>query len=188
MKTEAINQEEFNPYAAPTAQVLDAVGPGTEPVFFPVSRLKLALMSIVTFGIYEVYWFYKNWKCVQRNYGDDVNAPIRALFYPIVSYPLFKRIRDHAKTARVEANVQAGLLAIVVFVFATLWRLPDPWWLVSFLGFVPLVLVQNAVNAINRKLAPGAGTNSRFSGWNIFGLIAGGIFLILAVVGTLIGE
>jgi hypothetical protein len=31
------------------------------PMYFPVSRLKLAVMSTCTLGIYELYWFYKNW-------------------------------------------------------------------------------------------------------------------------------
>jgi len=33
--------------------------PAGQPIFFPVSRLKLVIMSTVTFGIYELYWFYK---------------------------------------------------------------------------------------------------------------------------------
>ena len=36
------------------------------PIFFPVSTLKLILMSIVTFGSYEIYWFYKNWKLLNQ--------------------------------------------------------------------------------------------------------------------------
>jgi len=77
---------------------------------------------------------------------------------------------------------------VMLFVVAMLWRLPDPWSLVALLGFLPLLPVQNAVNRINRKLAPQAPANSRFGGWNIFGLVVGGIFLILAVIGTLVGE
>jgi len=31
------------------------------PYFFTPSTLKFVLMSVCTFGIYELYWFYKNW-------------------------------------------------------------------------------------------------------------------------------
>lgn len=173
----------MNPYAAPTAKV-DAAASAPEPVFFAVSGLKLALMSVVTLGLYEVYWFYKDWKCVQRNFGDKVNAPLRAVFYPVVSYPLFRRIRAHAKSSGVEADFPAGVLACTVFILNLLWFLPDPWWLAGFLGIVPLLPVQRAANAINRKHAPAADPNTRFTGWNIFGLVAGGLVVILAIIGA----
>src|SRR5262245_21832197 len=178
----------MNPYAAPSARVDDAAArPEAEPVFFAVSLLKLALMSVVTLGLYEVYWFYKNWKCVERNNGEKVNAPIRSVFYPLVSYSLFRRIREHARRAG-SVEFPAGWLAVALFLMALLWRLPDPWWLVGFLGFLPLYPVQQAVNEINRKLAPQADTNARFTGWNVFGLVAGGIVFVLAAIGAFVPQ
>jgi hypothetical protein len=189
MKTaQAVGEQGFNPYATPRAEVADATAAGAQPVFFPVSLLKLTLMSLATLGLYEIYWFYKNWKCVQQNFGDKVNAPIRALFYPLVAYPLFKRIREHAQKTKGDNTLQAGLLASAIFALAALWRLPDPWWMVSLFSFLPLLPVQSTVNEINRKLAPQAGTNTSFSGWNIAGLVLGGILLVLSLVGTFIGE
>jgi len=187
MKAQAAEQEAFNPYAAPRAAVADAVVPGVEAVFFPVSLGKLALMSLGTLGLYQVYWFYKNWKCVQ-NSGDKVSAPIRAVFYPLVSYPLFRRVRDRAAAAGVEGRLQAGLLALALFVLSMLWRLPDPWWLAGLAGFLPMLPVQSAVNEINARLAPQADPNARFSGGNIAGMIVGGLVLLLAVVGMFLAE
>lgn len=189
MKNEAVNDEEsFNPYQAPKAKVADSAAAVLEPVFFAVSPLKLALMSIVTFGLYEIYWFYRNWKFVQRNREEKLNAPIRALFYPLTAYALFRRIRHEAASAQAGGTLQAGLLAIAVLILAMLWRLPDPWWLVSFLGFIPLLSVQATVNELNRKLAPGADPNARFTGWNIVGLIAGGLLFILSLIGAFLPE
>jgi hypothetical protein len=178
----------FNPYAAPAAAVSDAAPASGEALFFPVSLVKLTLMSLATLGLYEIYWFYKNWKCVQENFGDKVNAPIRALFYPLTSYSLFKKIREQAGNAQLDGKLQAGLLALTVFLIGALWRLPDPWWLVSLLGFLPLLPVQSAVNELNRKLAPQAGGNGSFSGWNIAGLMIGGILLFMAILGTFMGA
>jgi hypothetical protein len=178
----------FNPYAAPTAAVADAAPASGAAVFFPVSLLKLTLMSLATLGLYEIYWFYQNWKCVHHNFGDKVNAPVRAVFYPLVSYSLFRKIREQAGKAQLDGELQAGALALTVFLIGALWRLPDPWWLVSLLGFLPLLPVQSTVNELNRKLAPQAGDNSSFSGLNIAGLIVGGILLLMAILGTFIGE
>lgn len=177
-----------NPYAAPKAAVLDKpeIAAG-EPLFFPVSLLKLALMSIATFGLYEVYWFYKNWKCVQRLDDARLNAPIRAIFYGLTSYWLFARMREHAVRAD-GRSIAAGPLALAVFVLSATWRLPDPWWLAGSLGFVPLLIVQRTANALNLAAAPDADRNSRFGGWNIAALVAGAIFLALVLIGLLVPD
>ena len=179
-------QAAFNPYAAPAAVVADAEAASAEAVFFPVSLLKLSLMSVATLGLYQIYWFYKNWKCVQK-LGDDVNAPLRAVFYTLTSYWLFRKIREQAGSARL-GNLQAGLLALLLFFLGSLWRLPDPWWVVGLGGFLPLLPVQATVNRLNRKLAPQADPNTRFDGWNIAALAAGGIIVLAALLGTFIGD
>jgi len=176
----------FNPYAAPAAVVADAAPATGEAIFFPVSLLKLSLMSIATLGLYQVYWFYKNWKYVQK-LGDKVNAPLRALFYTLTSYWLFKSIRQQAEDAQV-GGLQAGFLALALFLLGSLWRLPDPWWVVGLGAFLPLLPVQSTVNELNRKLAPQADPNGRFGGWNIVALILGGILVLFALLGAFIGD
>lgn len=156
-------------------------------MFFPVGLLKLALMSLVTLGLYEVYWFYKNWQCVQRLNNEKLSAAIRALFYPVTAYFLFRRIRDHGTTIEGGVPLQAGLLALAVFILIALSRLRDPFWLASLFAFLPLLPVQSLVNAINGRAAPDADPNRRFQPWNIVALVVGGLFLILAVVGAFFG-
>jgi len=187
MKSAQVGASTFNPYAAPAAAVADAEPARGEAIFFPVSLLKLSLMSVVTLGIYQIYWFYKNWKYVQR-LGDDVNAPLRALFYTLTSYGLFRRVREQAEAAQVGGNLQAGLLALMLFLLGALWRLPDPWWVVGLGAFLPLLPVQSTVNELNRRLAPQADPNVRFGGWNIVALIAGGILVLAALLGAFIGD
>lgn len=54
--------------------------PQGQPVLFPVSPLKLVVMSTVTLGIYEIYWFYKNWKLVKQQTDRDIMPFWRAFF------------------------------------------------------------------------------------------------------------
>ncbi len=177
-----------NPYAAPRSRVEDpgAVAPG-QPAFFPVSLLKLSLMSLATSGLYDIYWFYKNWKCMQER-GEKVNAPIRAFFYPFVSYALFRRVREQARATGVDVSLPAGPLAVVLFVLSAVWRLSDPYWLFSLLGFLPLLPVQAAVNRVNERLAPGVDPNARFGAWNIAALVVGALFFVLVMAGLLISP
>jgi len=179
---------EANPYAAPKAAVVDVPAAATgEPVFFPVGKVKLAVMSLVTFGLYEIYWFYKNWQCVQR-LGENVIAPVRAIFYPLTSYWFFKHVNEELEKAQIGRTLGAGGLAAAVLLLGLLWRLPDPWWAVSFFSFAPLLPVQDAVNELNRKVAPDSDRNARLSGWNIAGIVIGGLFLILTIIGLFLPE
>lgn len=180
--------DDVNPYASPKSRVEPVIELGDEPPFFSVSLLKLALMCLATFGLYKLYWFYKNWKCVQRLNGRKISAPLRAFFYTLTSYSLFCHIRDQARAVGIETSLQAGLLAVGVFVFGVLWRLPDPLWLVSYFSFLPLLPVQSVVNQINRKSTPDADPNRRLQGWNIATLIIGGLLLVLTILGTFVGK
>jgi hypothetical protein len=176
-----------NPYAAPKARVDDAP-PAQGAAYFPVSALKLALMSVATLGLYEIYWFYKNWKAMQES-GEKLNAPIRAVFYPLTAYWLFRHIRQRAAAAGVEAGFHAGALATALFFLSGLtWRLPDPWWLISYAAFALLLPVRSAIERINEKAAPGAGHNARFSGWNIFGLVLGAVMFALIILGLVLPQ
>jgi hypothetical protein len=178
-----------NPYAAPKSRVDDLTAPAeARPAFFAVGLPKLAIMSLFTFGIYEIYWFYQNWRAVQRLTGEKLNAPIRAFFYPLTAYSLFRRIRQQAQRLQVDVTIKAGALAASLFVLTALWRLPDPYWLVSLLGFLPLLSVQSEVGKINRTVAPGADLNSRFRAWNVLAIVIGGLLFILVIVGSFFGE
>ena len=189
MKTaQAVSAPGFNPYATPKAAVRDEALASGEAIFFPVGLAKLTILSITMLGFYQIYWFYKNWKCVQRNYGDNVNAPIRAIFYPLVAYPLFKRVREHAEQSGVYTKLQAGMLAAVLFVLGFAWRLPDPYWFAGLGAFLPLLPVQLTVNELNEKLAPRAEPNRRMSVWNVVGAVLGTVLIVLAVIGTFVPE
>jgi hypothetical protein len=54
-----------NPYAPPAADVADIAPPeeaAAESPFFAVSVIKLTVMSLCTFTLHDVYWFYTRWQ------------------------------------------------------------------------------------------------------------------------------
>ena len=175
---------EFNPYAPPASPVETAPVAGAEPVFFAVGLWKLVVMSVCTLGLYDIYWFYKNWKCVQESFKDNVNAPVRAVFYPIMAYWLFRRVRAHARSSGIASSLPAGILASAIFLISVVGYVLDPSGLSVLLNVLLLLPVQSTVNAINRKLAPDADPNQRFSGANIAWIVIGGILFLLALIGT----
>lgn len=50
-----------------------AANQGAEfPGYFAVSATKFIVMSACTLGLYEVFWFYKNWQRVKEKTGAQM--------------------------------------------------------------------------------------------------------------------
>lgn len=158
------------------------------PYFFTPSTTKFILMSLCTLGIYEVYWFYKNWKCIKKINGDDIMPFWRAFFAPIWAYSCFRHMVAVGESKSSwdsveESSLPIGMLAFVYFVLVWLWRLPDPYALVSFLSFLPLVPMNSYAMRINARRS-GFVPDDRYSGWNWVGLTLGNLLLLLSVWGS----
>lgn len=177
----------LNPYAPPQAEVTDlgtvSTGPVNSPAFFPVSKTKLLVLSICSLGMYQYYWFYRNWKIIRERTGEDLSPFWRAFFAIFFIHSLFKRVKSHSAVP-LTSGLAAGELATVWVVLTLLYRLPDPYWLVAFLAIWALLPVQAEINAINASESPGHDPNTRFSGWNWLMVALGGPFFLMAVYGT----
>ncbi len=175
---------ELNPYAPPAADLEGAPASDGEPLFFPVSPLKLTLLYFASLGLYQLVWFYKSWKLV-RNRGEEIYPAARAIFGVFFCYSLFKRVQDEARREGVRMTGSAGLLAAAWILLTLAPRLPDPMGLpdpvdlitylsyLSFLSILPMLAVQKTVNALNRRAAPGHDPSSRFSAGNIVVMVIG---------------
>ena len=178
---------DHNPFAPPDAVVADISPAGADMAtpFFPVSTLKLFVLSICTFGFYEVYWFYKNWQLIKDREQSSIVPVLRALFSVLFCYALFARIRDFGASGA--ARLAAGPLAAGWIITTFTHRLPDPYWVASLLAVLFLLLpVQAHINAINLAAAPDHDTNSRFSvtNWIVVGL--GALMIVLSIVGLML--
>jgi hypothetical protein len=169
-----------------TAAALGDV-PERKRYFFDVSVWKLIVMSTVTFNLYQIYWFYRNWR-MAKDRGDDVIPLLRAIFGVLFAYPLFKEIRHTGRSASLVLLPNAGALAFLYFLLQATWRLPDPLWLLGLVTVLPLAIVQAEVSKLHRALGLDPGINNRLTWKNIVGVILGGLWLLLAVIGVFLGE
>jgi hypothetical protein len=155
----------------------------SELLYFPVSLIKFAVLSICTFGLYEFYWFYKNWQRVKEREHSDIMPFWRAFFAFFFCYSLFRRIGQSAKGSNLPSISAGGLVAGWIIV-RLLYRLPNPYSLVCFFAFLFLMPIQQTVNKINTKHAPNHDPNSRFRAWNVVAVVVGGICFVLAIIGS----
>jgi len=156
----------------------------TERQFFDVSVAKLVVMSIVTLGVYQIYWFYKNCQ-LARERGEDIWPLPRALFSPLFAFELFKRVRSTGRDAGVLAVANAGGLAWMYFLLQAMWRLPGLFSLTGFATVLPLVSVQRDIARVHQVLGFDPHVNDRFTWMNVVGIIVGSLFLLLIVIGAM---
>ena len=164
-----------------TETVADSV---LAPTYFAVSPLKLLVMSTCTLGLYEIYWYYKHWCSVKEREKSDIAPLGRAFFAFIFCYSLFKRIQATGQSHNIPRTIAPGPLAAGFILLSVLYKLPDPYWLLSFFAVLFLVPVQMAANEINLATSPKHDRNSTFSKWNLVAVVIGGLCFALALVAT----
>ena len=160
--------------------------PEGEGVFFPVSLLKLAVMTICTFGLYQAFWMFQCWNYVKRTDSKKVLPLARAIFGVLYCYNLFGEIGDLGKTINPSKRLAAGPLAITWILLIFLERLPQVPDSLSlfctFLLLVPLLIVQNYILGLNKYLVKDQYINSKFSVLNWVTIVLGGGLWIIGVM------
>ncbi|MDE1466045.1 DUF4234 domain-containing protein [Spartinivicinus poritis] len=107
--------------------------------YYSVSPVSFVLLSIFTLGIYEIYWAYKNWVYIKERDQSSIWPFWRAIFAPIWYYSLLSDLAKHSSTASTKSAITRLFLAVSYFITSALWKLDDPYWLLSFLSFFPLL-------------------------------------------------
>ena len=158
-------------------------GGETPPIYYSVSLSKLTSMSIFTFGLYAIYWFYENWQHVKERERSATIPLLRAIFSILFCYSLFKRIRTTAEAWKVPRTFSPGLLTFGIVVAFLVWRLPSLYGVVLGLsGVLFLLPVQAVVNDINRAADPNFQVNEEFSKWDAGAVLIGCVFWALLVI------
>ncbi|MFB3881671.1 MAG: DUF4234 domain-containing protein [Armatimonadota bacterium] len=154
----------------------------------------LVLLSIATFGVYPVYWFYKSWQQVGEYTGKAMSPGWRTvgLFVPILGlvfiYDLLTDV-SHMLTAKaMKATVNPGWVLGMLIAGAVCWRLPDPLWLLGQLAVLPLAIVQSDMNRLWGASIPDKPIRSRLSPAEIAVLVLGGILMVLVLLGLALPE
>ncbi len=181
-------------YAPPEADVT-APATGEESSYYVVSPLKFVLLSILTFTLYFVYWFYRNWRQVQERDNSAIWPAPRGFFFIFFTHSLFGDINDRLKQTGSDFKWRPMALA-TVFVLVTflgnlidhlipmddysLFALTVPFMAI-FLGTFLLLPAQKAANAASNDI--GGTSNARFTAANWVWMLLGGAIWALNLLG-----
>ena len=139
-------------------------------IFLAMPPIRLYILSVLTFNLYDLYWFYKNWKSIKIAEKSTISPFGRAIFVIFFVYSLFKKLLGYSKKQGYKKVYSSGGLAtlyiILVFAGNALTRTSIDtksgtidaiyqfvWTLILiFLTPIPLLPVQKAINFNNSKI------------------------------------
>ena len=122
--------------AVPSRSQMGSEAEPTIALPYRISLRRVALMTVLTYGLYLFYWVYITWKQYRDQTGDDAYPVWHALTLLVPIYSLF-RIHAHARTFH-ELMTKENIVSSI-----------NPWWVV--LG----ILVTSVLWAISLRLDGG---------------------------------
>lgn len=185
-----------NPYQAPVAtlqeQALDQRAP-----FYVVSERKFLALFLGTFGLYQIYWFYRHWKA-QNEIHQRYWPVARGIFAIFFVHELFRAVcgtqEQEGRTNGFDASFFATsfvVLAITTWVCNRMAYREIGSPLTDLVGFLllpctawVLLKAQQAANLASNDRS--GQSNAHFSGANIAWLVLGGCLWLVALLGTFV--
>ncbi len=135
------------------------VNPEKEPFPYPsrvedqytISVGKFVFLSVITFGLYQVWWSYKAWRFFKQKQDLDITPPLRALFSLFFQWPLFTRIKDFSEGEGYTPTFNPFLLFMASLLVDLFSLLPEPLFLVSLLSVTFYIPPFQALNYAKRQ-------------------------------------
>jgi hypothetical protein len=152
----------------------------------PVAMRKFVWMSFFTLGLYDVYWFYWNWRRQRDREDARVRAGWRTFLSPFVAFMLFDDVRNAARRRDIAVSWSPAILAACYLALLMGFVLPGWLWLLTLINFAPLIPVQNTINTMHASGAAAGDAlaepaDSAFSVANVISMIAGLLVMLLLV-------
>ncbi len=104
------------------------------PRYYYTPPWRFVLQSWLSFGLYETYWFFSNWRAIRDADRSKIWPLARAIFSRFTYFSLIVDLNTQTALRDAGKVAISPVLAVGFFVFGALGRLPDPWWALSFLS------------------------------------------------------
>jgi hypothetical protein len=133
------------------ARRLAAAGEG---IYFPVSLVRLFILAIATGGLYQIYWFYRNWKYIKDRDSSVIMPFWRALFLPFWFYAFYRDLKRDSRERFGAVLLPAAPWAILLLLLwigmdvMSIWE--GVFEFASLLNVVCLLPLANYVLHVNR--------------------------------------
>jgi hypothetical protein len=174
----------------PEALRAPAPAPAPPPAYSDGQHpVHLVLLSVSTLGLYEVYWFWRNWRDLRDKAGMDLSPAWRTvgLFLPVVNvamvYHQLRLVSDTAASRGLTPTYSPLAVTMAFFALALAGNL-TLLWMVSLLNVLPLVPVQQTLNRLWQLEHPDAPLRERFAPHELAAMVAGAAATAAALLAT----
>jgi len=157
------------------------------------SAFQVSLLSVATGGLYVFWWAFwaRRWSSATLEREDQPLWKTIALIVPIFNLFLIFEIGQRIEGAAWRANLSAGskplgLLGLAYFVISVMWRLPDPYWLICLLSFIPLGILQLVLVRAAVVLQGPAAAPTRFHWVEWVVIVLGCVLWVLAFLASVL--
>jgi hypothetical protein len=191
--------EQKETFYQPTAQTSPTntpthVATNTGEMYFNISIYRLIFLSIFTLGIYDIYWFYRNWKYIAQTTGRKLSPVGRGIFSIFFCHELFKNIGQKAEQSGHNKHYTYGLLS-ATYIIATIlsnatsradttqYDSSEIFYVnifiigLTIISVIPLYLIQKQVNFINQK--NNYNIDNKFTGGEVVVTLIGVVLFII---------
>jgi hypothetical protein len=162
------------------------------PEFFSVSPFKFGVMATCTLGLYELYWFYKNWKLVKVREGSKIIPLLRGAFSFIFCFALISKIRDRGalsdlkltfgpESLKLKYDYPAWVLCSAWIGASVMLYSSRPIWVISIFAWIYLLPAVRLANTISKLASSDHDENSLFSAWNWLAIVVGGACVVINI-------
>lgn len=185
-----------NVYAIPESNI-DTLQIPVRQMFYVVSKTKFLVLFFCTFGLFSIYWHFKNWKLYKSYHNENMMPVMRAIFSVFFTHALFSvvdmRIKDLNKEFVWNHSLYATFVVTVVILSNILDRVSSyssyEW--ISILVLPLLILhgwllakVQAAINICCED--PLGISNNQFTWLNWIWILLGGLFVLTVIFGVVL--
>jgi hypothetical protein len=99
--------------------------------YHAVPLWRLVTMSVLSSGLYQAYWMYKNWQAIKRADGSAISPLLRGFFCQFSYFMLLSDLNLYTIARGHRTERLSVLFAIGFLLWMGTNRLPDPWWIVA---------------------------------------------------------
>jgi hypothetical protein len=182
-----------NLYAPPTAELTDTARPSAE--FYVISKKKLLILSLLSFGLYTYVWAYKNWSLYKQANQADMLPVARAFFFIFFIHKLYRlayrRVVESGRKFDFDFE-QWATVFVVLTVGANMFDAAaariEAWSAYKNLTMLAIpicaYILQQSQGLINFAAGdPDGESNDRFSPWNYLVIVPGVVVWGLTFLG-----
>jgi hypothetical protein len=166
-------------------------------IYYPVSVLKLFILSLCSFGIYMFYVWFQNFEYIRVRNNSTKSSFWRSFWMIVTVFSLFSHV-DRTARKKIGHGVPGcyffatwfflSLLSVILgFFFMGHASVSQNIWLliINHSGLLALIPLQLTINNINKKEGMGRYINRRFTLKNVLVVLLGVCLWVLMIDATI---